>query len=409
MSCARYSRQSRCENKRRNLSEESRSGDVVQRPSSVNWVCGADNGVSSKQHAGAPLRQISDIVGDPRWFDSLYISQAMPLPAILSPAFCIESLHSVHESWPSHQVPSLIIRLGTRRCPTTPRLGGSWTLASANMPSPYLLATLVTSTLVSRTCTELIGGFDGALISGLLANRIFLYDVGFTDPNKIGIMIAGSALGGLPSTFMVPYVADRFGRRITFVIGAVFTIVGGLLQTFLKGGWPMFGGRFVMGFGTSFAGVGSAMYVAEVAHPRLRPQPTALYGTNYYIGSIIAAWTTYGSLKIANSWSWKLCTILQCVPGALQLMILPFVEESPRFLMARGKVAEAQRVLAKYHANGEEDDELVRFEMETIAMNVSEAAAHKTEGSYRDFLRTPGNRKRLFIVVVSASSPSGMR
>jgi hypothetical protein len=52
--------------------------------------------------------------------------------------------------------------------------------------------------------------------------------------------------------------------------------------------------------------------------------------------------------------------LLQVTPCALQLGLLVFAKESPRFLISKGREEEALRVLADYHANGDADDELVQ-------------------------------------------------
>lgn len=46
--------------------------------------------------------------------------------------------------------------------------------------------------------------------------------------------------------------------------------------------------------------------------------------------------------------------------------MLPFIPESPRFLMAKGRGDEAIKVLSEYHANGAVGDELVLYEVEEI-------------------------------------------
>ncbi|KAI8311158.1 hypothetical protein K4K61_012555 [Colletotrichum sp. SAR11_59] len=58
-------------------------------------------------------------------------------------------------------------------------------------------------------------------------------------------------------------------------------------------------------------------------------------------------------------------------------------------------------MLAKYHANGDINDELVQWEFREMKEAIkAEAISHKT--SYVDFFRTTGNRKRLFVSAVMA-------
>ncbi|KAL8387844.1 hypothetical protein RB595_009634 [Gaeumannomyces hyphopodioides] len=44
-----------------------------------------------------------------------------------------------------------------------------------------------------------------------------------------------------------------------------------------------------------------------------------MYNTLWYLGSIIAAWTTYGCFRIPSDRAWRLPTLLQVVPAAVNL------------------------------------------------------------------------------------------
>lgn len=141
------------------------------------------------------------------------------------------------------------------------------------------------------------------------------------------------------------------------------------------------------------------------ASPRIRSIATALNLCCYYVGSIISSWTTFGTLQNFpdSAWSWRLPSLLQALVPALILGPTIFMPQSPRWLYSRGRVEEARRVLAQQHAHGDETDPLVAFELHEIerALQV-EAATGKTYNiitALREFMRTPGNRKRLFLVL----------
>lgn len=59
-------------------------------------------------------------------------------------------------------------------------------------------------------------------------------------------------------------------------------------------------------------------------------------------------------------------------------------------------------ILAKYHANGDEDDELVRYEYNEICMAI-QLEEENSKTSFMDFTKTPGNRRRLLVLVTMAT------
>jgi len=68
-------------------------------------------------------------------------------------------------------------------------------------------------------------------------------------------------------------------------------------------------------------------------------------------------------------------------------------------MVSKGKHQEAITLLAKYHANGDETDELVMYEFSEMKTAIETEAAAAAGTSYLTFFRTKGNRKRLYILV----------
>jgi hypothetical protein len=71
-------------------------------------------------------------------------------------------------------------------------------------------------------------------------------------------------------------------------------------------------------------------------------------------------------LRILSDWSWRLPSLIQVVPSALQLCLIWFLPESPRFLISKERHEEAFDIMAKYHANGDRQSEWLQFEYAEI-------------------------------------------
>ncbi|KAL1593081.1 hypothetical protein SLS59_009406 [Nothophoma quercina] len=99
------------------------------------------------------------------------------------------------------------------------------------------------------------------------------------------------------------------------------------------------------------------------------------------MGSILAAWTTYGTLThIASDLSWRLPIGLQCAMPGIQLLFVYLLPESPRWLISKDKHGAAKKILTKYHGNGE-DTHFVNWEFNEISQTLKvEKAASASSG-----------------------------
>lgn len=105
----------------------------------------------------------------------------------------------------------------------------------------------------------------------------------------------------------------------------------------------------------------------------------------YYFGACLGGWMTYGTLRINSNWSWRLPSLLQGAPSVVQIFLVLLLPESPRWLIDHGKGEEAFKILAKYHANGNEEDEAVRFEYAEITAAIEQ---DKAKGRWKALVST---------------------
>lgn len=170
----------------------------------------------------------------------------------------------------------------------------------------------------------------------------------------LGLLNAIQNIGSLAAYPFSPYLSDGIGRRPTVFLGATIMCAATAIQTASQNVHMFIGARFLIGFGLTFAANAAPMLVSEIAYPPYRAPLTSVYNSLWYSGAIIAAWTTFGTFKIKNSWSWRVPSALQGLPSVAQVCLVWFAPESPRWLVNKGREVQALRTLAYYHADGNE-------------------------------------------------------
>lgn len=125
----------------------------------------------------------------------------------------------------------------------------------------------------------------------------------------------------------------------------------------------------------------------------------SIYNSLYSTGAVAAAWITFGTFRMANDWAWRIPSILQACSSLLQVLLCYCIEESPRWLVAKGNTSKAREFITKYHAAGNSEDLTVSLELAEIreALRLEAEAAKST--SFLSFFSTKGNRHRFFIIL----------
>ena len=279
---------------------------------------------------------------------------------------------------------------------------GTFRLAGREFPEvtwytdPALRRTYLCLALVVMTSAT--NGYDGSIVNAL--QSMTTWNDYFNDPHGslLGLFACIMSVGSLVAIPAVPYVADILGRRWGIIIGCLIMILGVILQSAAANFSMFIAARFFLGFGIAIAHGSSPLLITELVHPQHRATFTTIYNTTWYIGSFFAAWVCFGTSHVNSNWAWRIPSILQGLPSLIQLTFVWFVPESPRWLIAKGRTEEAHQVLAKVHANGDMDDEIVTLELQEIKDTIKLEQEFEGNG-WLTLIKSKGNRRRLLILL----------
>lgn len=209
-------------------------------------------------------------------------------------------------------------------------------------------------------------------------------------------------LGGCIAGFVWGSLTDAIGRRPSLFWAAVLTIIAVALQTAAQNVGMFIFARVLIGFGTTASGITGPAYLAETLPWRRRAWGLGVFNDFYYVGGLVAAGITYGTAGIDGDWSWRLPSLIQGVFSLACIAIIPFIPESPRWLVSRGRRDEALSVLARTNAGGDESDEVVLLQFREICDTLEYEKNDEAQLSLKQILRNRGARKRLVISATCA-------
>ncbi|RJE24268.1 transporter [Aspergillus sclerotialis] len=239
---------------------------------------------------------------------------------------------------------------------------------------------------------------DLGVIAEVIASESFMAKFAATD-TQTGMVVAMFTAGAFFGAGFAGPTGDYFGRRWTITIGCIIFCLGGGLQTGAQTLDYLYSGRFLAGLGVGFLTMMIPLYQAEICHPDIRGRVTALQQFMLGVGSLCAAWISYGTyigFADTNYAQWRVSLGLQVAPAVLLGLLIMLFPESPRWLIDHGHHEKGLQTLAKLHAHGDENDPWVRAEYNQIQESIT--FEHENEAkSYVELFSSRSSFRRLFL------------
>ncbi len=205
-----------------------------------------------------------------------------------------------------------------------------------------LSSSLLKSTVVAAL-GGLLFGFDTAVIAGTTDALTKTFTL---TSNGLGLTVASALIGTILGAMLAGIPGDRLGRRDSLRWMAICYILSAIGCAFAWDWGSLVFFRFIGGLGIGGSSVLGPMYIAEIAPAKWRGRLVGFFQFNVVAGILLAYFSNYvvGISGFGNAeWRWKLG--VAAVPAVLFLLMLFTIPRSPRWLVQKGRTAEAQQVL----------------------------------------------------------------
>ncbi len=198
-------------------------------------------------------------------------------------------------------------------------------------------------------------GFDASVISGVVGAVTAEFNL---TPIQSGFVVAAPTLSGLFGTMVAGPLSDAFGRRRILMVIASIYVLSALGSAFASSYIMLVAARALGG--VAFTSLMLApLYIGEISPAAVRGKRVSINQLNIVLGLSAAYFSNYFILQLSQSgaewisaigmdsdaWRWMLG--LEIVPATLFFLMLFTVPDTPRWLMLKGRVEQANDVVQR--------------------------------------------------------------
>jgi putative MFS transporter len=213
---------------------------------------------------------------------------------------------------------------------------------------------------------------------------------------EIGLMIGASYVGQIIGALAFSWAAERYGRvRCAAAATAIFAI----MSLACAGAWSfdvLLICRFIQGIGVGGEMPVAAAYISELSKAHGRGRFFLLYEMIFPIGLMV---TGQVGAVLVPLMGWQIMFLIGGIPGLFIAFLLLRLPESPRWLINKGRLAEAEAVIARLEAASRQGDAKAQGIAPAASLPAQIAVPPRDRGSWSELL-SPAFRGRTLIVWV---------
>ncbi|CAL9028451.1 unnamed protein product [Prunus brigantina] len=199
-----------------------------------------------------------------------------------------------------------------------------------------------TMVAIAATIGNLLQGWDNATIAGAIVYITEDFDLG---SSLEGLVVAMSLIGATAVTTCSGAISDWIGRKPMLIASSVLYFVSGLVMVWSPNVYVLCIARLLDGFGIGLAVTLVPLYISETAPADIRGSLNTL---PQFLGSggMFLSYCMVFGMSLMNSPNWRLMLGVLSIPSIIYFALTVFyLPESPRWLVSKGRMLEAKKVL----------------------------------------------------------------
>ena len=186
--------------------------------------------------------------------------------------------------------------------------------------------------------------FDALSLAFVLPVLVRLWDISAV---QIGWLIAVGYLGQFAGALLFGALAERYGR-VRSAAGATALMSVMSIACALAGNFPaLLALRLIQGIGVGGEMPVAAVYINELSKAHGRGRFFLLYEMIFPVGLMVTG--QIGALVVPTL-GWQVMFLIGGVPGLVIAALLLRLRESPRWLIGRGRLPEAEAIIREIEA-----------------------------------------------------------
>ncbi|GAB0116811.1 MFS transporter [Acidisoma sp. 7E03] len=195
----------------------------------------------------------------------------------------------------------------------------------------------------------------GYIAPGLVRSHLFTATTaGFFGNNGIASFVAAFFIGLFIGTLLFGFVADRFGRRLIFTVSLIWYSLCTLVMAFQTSAEAINLWRLLAGIGIGVELVTIDTYISELMPKALRGRAFVVNAAIQFailpVAAALAWWLVPQAPLGFDGWRWLV--LIGAVGAVFVWFLRRPLPESPRWLAAQGRLAEADRIVTWIEGGG---------------------------------------------------------